>query len=59
MCAFGTDGEEALADAFSHEFTLAVRLTCFIHKRRNTEQKLKDLRFSTVSATDFGYFWKM
>ena len=35
VCTFGTDGKEALADAFSHEFTLAVRLTCFIHKCRN------------------------
>lgn len=41
--AFGTDGEEALADAFSHVFKTAVRLTCAIHKRRNIEAKLKDL----------------
>ena len=47
VCAFGTDGEEALADAFSHEFTLTVRHTCFIHKRRNIETKLKDNGFST------------
>ena len=47
VCAFGTDGEEALADAFSHEFTLAVQLTCFIHKRRNIEAKLKENGFST------------
>jgi len=41
VVAFGTDGEEALADAFSHEFTSAVRLTRFIHKHRNIEAKLK------------------
>ena len=35
VCTFGTDGKEALADAFSREFTLAVRLTCFVHKCRN------------------------
>ena len=46
VCAFGTDGEEALADAFSHEFTGAIRVTCFIHKRRNIESKLKDKGFS-------------
>ena len=45
--AFGTDGEEALADAFSHEFKGVVQLTCGIHKRRNIEAKLKDLRAST------------
>ena len=31
ICAFGTDGEEALADAFMHKFTYSQRLTCFIH----------------------------
>ena len=45
--AFGKDGEEALADAFSHEFTLAVWLNYFIHKHRNIESKLKDNGFST------------
>ena len=44
VVAFGTDGEEALADAFSHS---AVRLTCFIHKRRNIETKLKDIGLAT------------
>ena len=44
--AFGTDGEEALADAFGHEFYFASRLTCVIHKRRNIEAKLKDIGFS-------------
>ena len=41
--AFGTDGEEALADAFSHEFGKAVHLTCVIHKQRNIKAKLKDV----------------
>jgi len=35
--AFGTDGEKALYDAFSHEFRLAIRLTCFIW---NLKEKL-------------------
>ena len=47
MWAFGTDGKEALANAFRHEFTLAVHLTCFIHKHRNIEDKLKDTGLST------------
>ncbi len=47
MIAFGTDGEEALANAFGHEFQSAVRLTCAIHKRRNVEAKLKALEVST------------
>ena len=32
---------------FSHEFTLAVQLTCFIHKRHNVEAKLNENGFST------------
>ena len=31
--AFGTDGEEALINAFSHEFGFSQHLTCFIHVR--------------------------
>ena len=38
--AFGTDGEEALGDAFAHEFRFSQRLTCFIHVRRNLKEKL-------------------
>ena len=40
--AFGTDGEEALADAFAHEFGFSQRLTCFIHLRRNLKEKLAE-----------------
>ena len=40
--AVGTDGEEALADAFAHELRFSQRLTCFIHVRRNIKDKLKD-----------------
>lgn len=46
LLAVGTEGEEALVDAFGHEFTSAVRLTCFIHKHCNIEAKLKDVGFS-------------
>lgn len=37
---FGTDGEKALFDAFSHEFRFASHLTCFIHVRKNVKEKL-------------------
>ena len=43
--AFGTDGEECLAEAFSHDFPFATHLVCQIHKRRNIETKLKNLNF--------------
>ena len=42
--AFGTDGEQGLADAFSHEFSSAVHLLCSIHMQRNIKQKLIELR---------------
>ena len=38
--AFGTDGEKALIDAFSHEFRFAIHLSCFIHVRRNIKDEL-------------------
>jgi len=44
VVAFRTDGKEPFADAFSHEFTSAVKLTCFIW---NTETKLKEIGFAT------------
>lgn len=37
--AFGTDGEKALIDAFTHEFPFAVHRTCFIHVRRNVKDE--------------------
>ena len=40
--AFGTDGEIALSDVFSHEFSNAVHLVCSIHMMRNIKQKLID-----------------
>ena len=37
--AFGTDGEQALIDAFCHEFHFSHHLTCFIHVKRNIKDK--------------------
>ena len=41
---FGTDGEKALVDAFSHEFPFALHLTCFNHVRRNIKDQMSKLR---------------
>ena len=38
----GTDGEQALIDAFKHEFGFAQHLTCFLHVRRNMKDKLRE-----------------
>jgi hypothetical protein len=42
--AYGTDGEQALAEAFGHEFAFSQRLTCFIHVRRNVKDKCNEFR---------------
>lgn len=43
--AFGTDGEKALFDAFTHDFRYAIRLTCFIHFRQNIKRKLQEFNY--------------
>ncbi len=45
--ALGTDGEQALVDAFKHEFGYAQHLTCFIHVRRNVKDKLREYNMPT------------
>ena len=47
--AFGTDGEESLAKAFSHTFSCGLHLTCFIHMRRNIKRELSDQGLDTFS----------
>ena len=37
---FGTDGEEALYEAFQREFPVSIHLQCFNHVRRNIKSKL-------------------
>jgi len=43
ICAFGTDGETALIDAFQQQCKNAVHLTCFTHFRENIKRKLREL----------------
>ena len=59
LVAFGTDGEEALYDAFSNVFHKAVHLSCSIHARCNVIDKLRELKFpenitKSVSNDIFG-----
>ena len=42
VCAFGTDGDQALIDALGHNFSHAKQLRCFIHIKRNIAEKLKE-----------------
>ena len=53
LCAFGTDGQESLIDAFSHSFPMAVQLRCFIHFKRNISEKLKEYGTLTQIAEEF------
>ena len=46
MQCFGTDGEEALYEAFQHEFPVSIHLQCFNHVRRNIKSKLQELAVS-------------
>ena len=41
----GTDGEEALVDAFSHEFGFAIHLSYMIYLRRNVKEQLCERKF--------------
>ena len=50
--AIGTDGEQALIDAFKHEFGFAQHMTCFIHVRRNVKDKLRECNIPTQLSTD-------
>ena len=47
---FGTDGDKALVEAFAHNFPYALQLRCFIHFKKNVQEKLRSLGFpSSVS----------
>ena len=48
----GTDGEQALVDAFKHEFHYAQHLTCFIHVRSNIKRKLQDCNIPANLSID-------
>ena len=39
---FGTDGEQALVDAFQHQFPNSDHLTCSIQVRKNNKAKLQE-----------------
>ena len=51
--AFGTDGQEALIEAFSHSFPSALQLRCFIHFKKNILEKLAQYGISGQIADEF------
>ena len=50
---FGTDGDQALIEAFSHNFSEAKQLRCFIHLKQNIAGKLKDTGMPPSVCQDF------
>ncbi len=50
--SFGTDGEQALVDAFLQEFRFAVHLYCFIHSRNNIKNELHRRGFPDSVASE-------
>jgi hypothetical protein len=53
LMAYGTDGDKALAEAFSHNFSLSVHLRCFLHFRKNIEEKLKSFGIPSAVSQEF------
>ena len=53
ICAFGTDGEVALIDAFRQQCQSAVHLMCFNHCRENVKRKLRELNVPPLVASDY------
>ena len=53
ICAFGTDGEVALIEAFRQQCQSAVHLLCFNHCRENIKRKLRELNVPPLVASDY------
>ena len=51
--AFGTDGDKALVEALSHNFPIATQLRCFIHFKKNVEQKLCDFGMPSALIQEY------
>lgn len=50
---FGTDGDEALVEAFTHNFPFATQLRCFLHVKRNILSKLKERGIPSSFSEEF------
>ncbi len=53
ILAFGTDGDKVLVEVFTHNFPYAVQLRCFLHFKRNVQEKLKELGFAASVSNEF------
>ena len=51
--AFGTDGDKVIVEALSHNFPFAIQLRCFLHFKKNVEQKLKEFGIPSQVLQEF------
>ena len=52
ILCFGTDGDRSLVEAFGHNFPHALQLRCFIHKKKNVQEKLRSLGFPSFVSDE-------
>ena len=53
VLAFGTDGDKNLTEALGHNFPFALQLRCFIHFKKNVQEKLRDLGLPSHISQQF------
>ena len=53
ILSFGSDGDKALVETFTHNFPNAIQLRCFIHFKRNVQEKLKEYGFAASVTSEF------
>ena len=53
IMAYGTDGDKALIEALGHNFPHAIQLRCFIHSRKNVQEKLKQFGVNSKTISEF------
>ena len=51
--ACGTDGDKALVEAITHSFPYALQLRCFLHFRRNIQEKLREMGLPSLVSEEF------
>ena len=53
ILAVGSDGDEALVQALSHNFPFAQQLRCFLHVEKNIREKLRSLAIPSKVVDEF------
>ena len=53
ILAFGTDGDKALIAVFSYTFSCALQFRCFVHFKKNVQEKLRSLGLPTCVSNQF------